>query len=317
MTRHLRDRISRRAHRPGRRSWLALALLCPILAGCAGSQASASGRPSGARAAPTSVADPVTTAPSSTPVTDRATTTPAATTTTPATPSGLPTPSTAVGELTGRTVVIDPGHNGENYEHLAFINHLVPAGRGREKPCNTTGTATAGGYAEAAFNYSVATDLRPLLLRLGARVVMTRHSNTGVGPCVNKRAAIGNAAHADAVIAIHADGGPPGGRGFQVIYPPDAGDTAPIYASSLRLAKSIHASLLASRLLPPSTYVGTDGYSQRDDLAGLNLSTRPTIFVELGNMNNPTDAGLQTQPSFREQLARALAAGLVQFLLRR
>ncbi|HWH09802.1 MAG TPA: N-acetylmuramoyl-L-alanine amidase [Solirubrobacteraceae bacterium] len=221
------------------------------------------------------------------------------------------------GSLEGRTVVVDPGHNGANYEHLAFINHLVPAGRGSDKPCNTTGTATAGGYSEAAFNYSVAVDLRSILTALGARVVMTRHSNAGVGPCVNRRAAIGNAAHADAVIAIHADGGPSGGRGFQVIYPPDTGDTAPIYAASLRLAQSTHASLLASHVLPPSTYVGTDGYSERDDLAGLNLSTRPAIFVELGNMNNSTDAGLQTQAPFRERLARALALGVVRFLVRR
>jgi N-acetylmuramoyl-L-alanine amidase len=146
--------------------------------------------------------------------------------------------------------------------------------------------------------------------------LLNRPTNNGVGPCVNRRAAIGNAVHADAVIAIHADGGPPGGRGFQVIYPPDVGDTAPIYAASLRLAHNIHASLVASRLLPPSTYVGTNGYSLRSDLAGLNLSTRPAIFVELGNMNNPVEARLQTQSSFREDLAHTLAEGLAHFLTR-
>jgi N-acetylmuramoyl-L-alanine amidase len=217
--------------------------------------------------------------------------------------------------LAGETVVVDPGHNGHNYLYPSIINRLVPAGRGRVKPCNTTGTSTDGGYPEAAFNWDVALRLRALLLAQGARVVLTRHSNTGVGPCVNVRAAIGNAARADAVIAIHADGGPPDGRGFQVIYAPDLGATARTYAASLRLARAVNHGLRASGVLPPSTYVGHDGYSVRDDLAGLNLSTRPAIFVELGNMRNSTDAAIQISPQMRERLAKALDAGLKQFLV--
>jgi N-acetylmuramoyl-L-alanine amidase len=214
------------------------------------------------------------------------------------------------------TVVVDPGHNGGNATHPATINRLVPAGRGRRKPCNTTGTATARGYTESAFNWSVATSLRKLLIGDGAKVVTTRSSDAGVGPCVNVRAAIGNAAHAAAVIAIHADGAAPGGRGFHVIYPPDAGGTAAIYRPSLRLAQAVHGALVAANVFPTSTYLGRGGYDQRDDLAGLNLSTRPAIFVELGNMDNPTDAALQATPSVRLQLARALRAGLVRFLTR-
>ena len=45
---------------------------------------------------------------------------------------------------------------------------------------------------------------------------MTRSTDTGVGPCVNTRAAIGNAAGADAAVSIHGDGGPVSGRGFDV-----------------------------------------------------------------------------------------------------
>lgn len=219
------------------------------------------------------------------------------------------------GTLAARTVVLDPGHNGGNASAPTYINRLVPAGRGRRKPCNTTGTATADGYSEAAFNYAVAIDLRAILRAQGARVVMTRPNNSGVGPCVDRRAAIGNAAHADAVIAIHADGAPPAGRGFHVIYPPNSGDTAPIYAASLRLARRVHDALLTSRILPRSTYLGHNGYSERDDLAGLNLSTRPAIFVELGNMDNPTDARLQSDPAIRKRLADALYTGISRFLL--
>jgi N-acetylmuramoyl-L-alanine amidase len=215
------------------------------------------------------------------------------------------------------TVVVNPGHNGGNANHPATINRLVPAGRGQRKACDTTGTATARGYAESAFNWSVAVSLRRLLTADGAKVVMTRSSDAGVGPCVNVRAAIGNAAHAAAVISIHADGAPPGGRGFHVIYPPDAGATAAIYRPSLRLAHAVHDALVAAKVFPTSTYLGQAGYDQRSDLAGLNLSTQPAIFVELGNMDNPTDAGLQTNAAVRLELARALRRGLVQFLTRR
>src|SRR5436190_5152363 len=119
--------------------------------------------------------------------------------------------------LAGKTIVINPGHNGANWAHPGEINRLVDAG-GFRKACDTTGTATAGGYSEAAYSFDVAIRLADILRREGARVVLTRTSNHGVGPCINERAAIGNRVHADAAISIHADGGPAAGRGFHVIY---------------------------------------------------------------------------------------------------
>ena len=64
------------------------------------------------------------------------------------------------------------------------------------------------------------------------------HDNSGVGPCINRRAAIGNKAKADAAISIHADGGPPRGHGFHVIYPGLVrGYTEPIVSPSRKLAR--------------------------------------------------------------------------------
>src|SRR4051794_8488319 len=58
--------------------------------------------------------------------------------------SGSPTPSPRrTLPLAGRTIVIDPGHNGGNGANPALINQLVPAG-GFDKPCDTTGTETDG-----------------------------------------------------------------------------------------------------------------------------------------------------------------------------
>ena len=68
--------------------------------------------------------------------------------------------------------------------------------------------------------------------------------------------------------------------------------------------------------LVPSTYIGQDGYYYRDDLAGLNLATRPATFLELGNMRNAGDAALLSSPSGRARIAGAVAAGILAFLNR-
>ena len=65
----------------------------------------------------------------------------------------------------------------------------MDAGFGETKPCNTTGTSTNDGYTEPSFTWKVANYLRPMLESQGITVVMTRDSDDGVGPCVNKRAA--------------------------------------------------------------------------------------------------------------------------------
>ena len=218
--------------------------------------------------------------------------------------------------LAGATIAIDPGHNGRNWAHPADINRLVDAGTLR-KACDTTGTATASGYAEPAFTFDVAERLARILRSAGARVVMTRRSNSGWGPCITERAASGNRAHADAAVSIHADGGPSSGRGFHVIYPPSiSGLTDDIARPSRCLALQMRAAYRASTGLPYATYLGRSGLSVRSDLGGLNLSDVPKVFVETGNMRNPTDARLLQSPAFRGRIARGIAAGVERFLTR-
>jgi N-acetylmuramoyl-L-alanine amidase len=216
--------------------------------------------------------------------------------------------------LSGRVITIDPGHNGGNFTHPEQIARLVNDGNG-EKECDTTGTAAPDGYRESDFNWSVATRLRALALAAGARVVMTRLSNTGVGPCITERAAIGNRARSDAAISIHADGGPPTGSGFAILAPapiPSRADQA-IIGPSRRLALALRGSLEGIGL-HPSTYDGSDGIAPRTDLGGLNLSRVPKVFVEVANMQNARDEAPMERPAFREDVARGLLAGLERFL---
>jgi len=211
--------------------------------------------------------------------------------------------------LAGTTIHVDAGHNGANGAHPAQINRQVPAGTGGyRKACDTTGAQTNDGrLTEATFTLDVARRLQRRLARLGARVVMTRTTNDGVGPCVNERAAIGNRAHADLALSIHADGGPPGGRGFHVIAPlRDRAVRPAIVGPSLRFARALRARLLGIGLRR-SSYIGAGaGLVQRDDLGGLNLSRVPKAFVELGNMRNAGDARRLQRAAQRDRIALAL-----------
>lgn len=217
--------------------------------------------------------------------------------------------SSAAPDVAGRTVFLDPGHSGAND---ASITRQVSNGRGGTKDCQTTGTATGSGYPEHSFNWAVVQQIRDALNQLGVRTELSRDNDSSVGPCVDQRAAAANALHPDAIVSIHADGGPPAGRGFHVNYssPPlnDAqSGPAPQFATTMRDS-------LAAAGLPASTYVGSGGLYGRADLAGLNLAQYPAILVELGNMKNGDDARQMESAEGRATYAAAVTQGIVDFL---
>jgi N-acetylmuramoyl-L-alanine amidase len=210
-------------------------------------------------------------------------------------------------------VGIDPGHNGLNGTDPSYINKVIWNGRERET-CDTAGAQTVRGYTEARFNFRVAMFLRADLLRDGARVVMTRTNNDGVGPCVTRRAQKLNRSHANVAIDIHADGGPPSGRGFTVLEPVRDGPNDKVIAGSERFGSDVRWAFLRYTKIPVSTYDGDDGISYRNDLAGLNLTRVPKVLIECGNMRNASDAALLVSAAFQRRIARALEAAIILFL---
>jgi N-acetylmuramoyl-L-alanine amidase len=248
----------------------------------------------------------------------------------PGTPSGQPATSPAGASppsntaetlpLTGRVIVLDPGHNPGNARHTAEIGRLVGIGTGR-KECDTTGTATDRGYSEASYTLDVAHRVRAILVARGAEVTLTQNGDRPYGPCVDERALIGNRAHADAALSIHADGGPVTGRGFHVIAPASlragGADTRKIAAPSYRLATSVRSHFATATGERYANYLGDGtGLTVRDDLGGLNLSTVPKVFIECGNMRNSRDAEALTDPAWRQDAARGIADALTSFLAR-
>ena len=234
------------------------------------------------------------------------------------TPRAYTRPTAETLPLKGMVIVLDPGHNLGNSHHTAEINRLVNIGTGR-KACDTTGTATNAGYPEATYTLDVSRRVRALLQARGAKVVLTYDGDRAYGPCVDERARIGNAAHAEAAVSIHADGGPATGSGFHVIAPKSlhAGiaDTRAIAAPSYRLATTLRGAFAAATKEHYADYLaGGTGLTVRSDLGGLNLSTVPKVFIECGNMRNAHDAKALTDPAWRQRAAQGIADGLTAFL---
>jgi N-acetylmuramoyl-L-alanine amidase len=220
-----------------------------------------------------------------------------------------PTASGAPTSIAGMVVFIDPGHNGSND---ASITRQVPTGRGGTKDCQASGTSTNSGYQEHTFTWDTALRVRAALNALGVRTAMSRGNDTGLGPCVDARAEAANSLRPNAILSIHADGGPASGRGFHVNYsapPLNAAQAGP----SVQYARIMRDQLQASGI-PPANYIGQDGLYGRSDLAGLNLAQYPSILVECGNMKNPVDSGLMESADGRQKYADALVRGVAGFL---
>ncbi|MEU5716656.1 N-acetylmuramoyl-L-alanine amidase [Streptomyces sp. NPDC020403] len=289
-----------------------LVAVCLTAAGCAGGGGAGQAGPlPGGGAAPASA----TASPSAAPPSPGASPSDSGASAAPTSAKPLPR-----GPLTGRTVVIDPGHNPRNRDHTREINRQVDIGTGH-KECDTTGTSTDSGYAEARFTLDVSRRLRALLEARGARVVLTQDDDRPFGPCVDERARIGNEAHADAVVSVHADGSAVGNRGFHVILPAKvrggAADTAGIVAASRDLGERIAGNFVRVTGSAPSNYVGAStGLDTREDLGGLNLSTVPKVFVECGNMRDPKDAALLMSADWRRSAALGIADGVSSHLKR-
>ncbi|MEB3982494.1 Rv3717 family N-acetylmuramoyl-L-alanine amidase [Mycobacterium sp. 663a-19] len=215
----------------------------------------------------------------------------------------------ATAGLSGSAVFLDPGHNAVND---ASTTRQVPNGRGGTKQCNTSGAATDDGYPEHAFTWDVVQLISASLSQLGVRVQLSRANDSSAGPCVDERAALANAMRPDAIVSIHADGGPASGSGFHVNYsspPLNAAQSGP----AVQLAHTMRDALVQAGL-QPANYIGSDGLYGRPDLAGLNLAEYPAILVELGNMKNAGEAVRMESADGRANYAAAVVQGIAAYL---
>ncbi len=231
-------------------------------------------------------------------------------------------PSAAAGsELSGKTVFLDPGHQGTG--HSENLQRQVDDGRGGTKDCQTTGMTTLDGVPEHTINWKVSELVRSSLESLGATVKTSRADDTGWGGCVDDRARAASESGADLAVSIHADSTSTttdtGKHGFHLIVP-----TLPIPNAAADAAQS-GGGRTASKLMrdsyvragfDPANYAGVDdGIQERSDVAGPALTTVPLVFVEMGNGSNPDDAALLESSEGQLEHAIAISTGIIDYLL--
>ena len=214
--------------------------------------------------------------------------------------------------MSGIVIALDPGHQlgNSNPAHFDELNKTHFNGH-ETKICNTSGTATNGGFPEATFTWNVAQQVKAQLEALGADVRMTRHSNSWNkwGPCVYERGRFGAKVGADLLLSIHADGADSSGYGFYVMVPSVIKDwTDDISAKSIRMGKRF-ISGMAGAGAPRSTYVSGQ-MMITPTISTLNFSDVPAILLESGNMRNSTEARRMSSASGQRQYADWIVAGL-------
>lgn len=287
--------------------WATGLVLACLVAGCGSVPPSVSPVATASSASP----DPATPTPAATPPSATPKPSPSRTSD-PPTPTPTRNRTQSAEPLAGRTIVIDPGHNGV---WTKAQNRLVPAGNGRTKACNSSGTA-GGDYAEHTFTWALAGEVTERLRKLGAKVVLTRPNDHSMGPCVNIRAQITNDADADLLVSLHADGNlARGARGYHIIVSSTMIGGPDVERRSAALARDLRAAMDSGTTMPHSTYIGGGtAIHARTDVAGLNLIRVPGVMMEMGNMRNATDLALLRSAAFRAAAAQAIADGVVTAL---
>ncbi|MFJ1457268.1 N-acetylmuramoyl-L-alanine amidase [Nocardia sp. N2S4-5] len=235
----------------------------------------------------------------------------------PAVAVAAPTDPDMSTKLAGKTVFLDPGHQGS--DHNQDISRPVGDGRGGTKECQTTGMTTVNGVPEHTITWNVSQLVKQSLEAMGAKVVLSRADDSGWGRCIDERAAAANDSGADVAISIHADGAPASERGFHLIVPqlPIPDPTAHQVQSGAGLAatKVVRDAYLQAGF-PTATYGGAvDGLQTRADIAGPALTRVPDVFLEMGNGANPEDAAQLESREGQLQHAVAIATGLTGYLL--
>ncbi|MBQ0139101.1 MAG: N-acetylmuramoyl-L-alanine amidase [Kurthia sp.] len=205
-----------------------------------------------------------------------------------------------------KVIVIDPGH--QRYADYRLEKVGPKSTKWMPKmPASTYGVST--GQAEYALTLQVAEYLQKQLKREGYRVKLTRQEHV-IAMSTKERADFAKKNEADLYIQLHADGVTNAqAQGLYVISPAANNPfTKKTYRESQELARSITASAKKKKVTVYKT-----GQLHSESLSALNWATMPTILVELGYLNNPTDDRRLAQKDYQLLLAKSISQGVKAF----
>lgn len=221
------------------------------------------------------------------------------------------------GPLTGKVIVVDPGHNGRYSRSINERNYFTYGAGWR--PCVQAGTTTYTDVTEHQIVWEIANRLVPLLTARGATVIVTRADDDGYGPCNNERPEIANREGANLFLSLHVDGNENRElRGFYVAHSTRMAGGERVQSASAQAAQIVARHVMGLTTLPGSNYVGEAGNPTyvRTDLAVLDgIRVAPAVLVESGNSRNPDDVAFLTGADTQQLYAAALAAAAEEIVL--
>jgi N-acetylmuramoyl-L-alanine amidase len=196
----------------------------------------------------------------------------------------LSLPRGAVGKLSGKTIVVDPGHGGHD-----------------------SGAPGVNGTVEKNVNLAIATQLAETLRDAGANVILTRSTDYFIP--VDDRPIIANRAGADFFVSVHSDSADHNHstNGSTIYYhysQPSCRTLAQCIADRMADIGDIH-----------SKGIGSDGI--RFPGAGFGVlrgSQMVAVLVECGYMTNSGDVQKLNSPATQRKVADAIVSGLRDYI---
>jgi len=174
--------------------------------------------------------------------------------------------------------MIDPGHGGKD-----------------------SGAVGIGGLQEKNIILPISQKLARILQQNGVQVILTRDSDYFVS--LQGRVDLADRANADVFISIHTNS-----AGLQ--RPDVSGLETYYYDSGLSLARIVHSNILRSVNV-------RDRGVRRARFYVLRKSSMPSILVEAGYMTGREDIAKLRNPQYQDQMAEAIARGILQYLKQR
>lgn len=174
-------------------------------------------------------------------------------------------------------VVVDPGHGGRD-----------------------PGAVGIGGIQEADIVLDIARQVAAKLDQQGVTAVLTREDDRDVD--LAPRVSLAERVNADLFVSIHANAismARSDVNGLETYY----------YLDGQRLAQTIHDQIL-------STIDMNDRGVRQARFYVLTRTSMPAVLVEVGFVTGQQDAARLSNPAFREQLAGAIAQGILQYIQR-
>lgn len=184
--------------------------------------------------------------------------------------------------LVGKTIVIDPGHGGDDH------GVVVPDGPLR--------------WSESDLAFDLSTRLEGRLAAAGMRVHLTRGPAPHHPPADRERAALANTLGADLLISLHIDGhANPAADGVATYhYGTDNGVTSTV---GERLAGLVQREIVIRTGM-------RNCHTHAKSWELLRLTRMPAVRVDVGYLTSPLDRERLIDPLFRDRVVEAIVAAV-------